>query len=624
MAAGEDRHGRRLRSVGWEPYTGPRSPRRLPRLLAESVALLWRAAPGATAIVFALQLVASVAAAITLLVISRVIETAVRDAGQGVDLGVLLPQLGLLAAVLAAGATAQLAQASLRALLIERVTWYAFERLLDVAAVAELTAFESPDFHDRLTRAQNAGGRPLAITQSLVGIGGSLTTMASLLTVLLALEPLLTLPLVVMVVPLVAASMAFSRQFYRFTVEFNESERRRYYLRSLLVTREGAKEVRTYGLAAHLRQRNRDLFAERLAALRGVVRRSVPQAVLGGLGAALAIAGSVGMLMALVLAGRASVGAATAGALAVLQLAGVLTVLSVSVGQLYESSLFLDDYRSFCALLPEVAEPSDGPAPPDGFDEIRVDDVRFCYPGSQTPALDGVSLRLARGEVVALVGENGSGKTTLAKLLCRLYPPTSGRIWWDATDLADLDAARVRDRIAVVFQDFGRYLFTVAENIGMGRVARMDDRAAVARAATVAGADEFIAGLPDGYDSVLGKVFEGGVDLSTGQWQRIALARAFFRDASMVILDEPTAALDPRAEHELFDRTRQLFAGRTVLLISHRFSTVRSADRIYVMDKGHIVESGDHAELMRGGGLYAELYNLQAEAYADGAERVGS
>jgi ATP-binding cassette, subfamily B, bacterial len=606
---------RRFKPLGWEPYRGPRSLRRLPHLLGESFALLWRAAP--TPVLGALQVMASVASAATLLAIRGVIDSVVAHAGQGVRMSVLLPHVGLLAGVLAAAAVAQLLQGSLRTLLIERVTWYAFERLLDVAAAAELSAFDRPDFHDRLSRAQNAGGRPLVITQSLLGIGGSSTTVTGLLAVLLTLQPLLVLPLVVMVLPLVAASMAFSRQYYRFTVDFNEGERRRYYLRSLLITRESATEVRAYGLAPHVRGRTTELFDERMAGLHRVVRGGVGRAFLGGLGAALAIAASVGVLMALVLAGRASIATATVGALAVLQLAGVLTVLALSVGQLYESSLFLDDYRTFRALFPYLTPDGQAPAPPAGFDDICVEDVTFRYPASQRPALDRVSLRIRRGEVVALVGENGSGKTTLAKLLCRLYRPDEGRIRWDDTDLSDVDDVRLREQVAVVFQDFGRYLFPVAENIGLGRVTRLGDREAIVRAARAAGADAFIRELPEGYDTPLGKIFEGGVDLSTGQWQRIALARAFFRDSTLVILDEPTAALDARAEHELYDNMRELFAGRTVVLISHRFSTVRSADRIYVLDAGRIVESGNHAELMARNGRYAQLYALQAAAYAE-------
>jgi ABC-type multidrug transport system fused ATPase/permease subunit len=224
-------------------------------------------------------------------------------------------------------------------------------------------------------------------------------------------------------------------------------------------------------------------------------------------------------------------------------------------------------------------------------------------------------MEIRAGEVVALVGENGSGKTTLAKMLSGLYRPDKGAILWDGIDVATVDPEWLHDRVAVLFQDFARFMLSAKENIGLGRVSRIEEIEAIVAAAERSGADPFIREWETGYDTILGPVFVGGKDISIGQWQRIALARAFFRDAPLVILDEPTAALDARAEHDLFDRMRELFEGRAVLLISHRFSSVRSADRIYVLHEGEIVESGTHAELMRLGGRYAELFSMQAKAY---------
>jgi ATP-binding cassette subfamily B protein len=241
--------------------------------------------------------------------------------------------------------------------------------------------------------------------------------------------------------------------------------------------------------------------------------------------------------------------------------------------------------------------------------------LTFSYPSSDRPAIVDVSIELRAGEVVALVGENGSGKTTLAKLLAGLYRPQRGVIRWDGHDVAESDPDALRRSVAVIFQDFQHYHLSAADNIGLGRVEARDHRDGVIGAARRVDADSFIAALPDGYETRLGPEFEAGVDLSVGQWQRLALARAFFRDAPFVILDEPTAALDPRAEHDLFERIRELLEGKTVLLISHRFSSVRSADRIYVLEAGRIAAHGTHRELMDEGGLYAELFTLQAEAY---------
>jgi ATP-binding cassette, subfamily B, bacterial len=255
---------------------------------------------------------------------------------------------------------------------------------------------------------------------------------------------------------------------------------------------------------------------------------------------------------------------------------------------------------------------------PWSFDRLAVEEVSFSYPDTDRNAVDGVTLEIGRGEVVALVGENGSGKTTLAKIVAGLYRPDAGRVLWDGVDIAGVDPDELRESVAVIFQDFQQYLLPARENIGMGRHERIDDVARIAEAARQADADEFLTGLPEGYETMLGREFSGGWDLSVGQWQRIALARAFFRDAPLVILDEPTASLDARAESTLFDRIRNLLHGRSVLLISHRFSSVRSADRIYVLEHGQVAEHGEHDELMRLGGHYAELFTLQARAYLDG------
>ena len=257
---------------------------------------------------------------------------------------------------------------------------------------------------------------------------------------------------------------------------------------------------------------------------------------------------------------------------------------------------------------------NEDPAPV-SFSTLRLENVTFNYPGVDEPALRDVSLDIGAGQVVALVGENGSGKTTLAKLLCGLYAPSAGRLLWDDADTVQFEPAGLRRSVAVLFQDFCKYLLDVSENIGVGRHERLGDADTIRLAAEHAGADAFIRDLPQGYRTLLGPEFEGGHNLSVGQWQRMALARAFLRDAPLVILDEPTAALDARAEHELFDSMRTLFAGRTVLLISHRFSSVRSADRIYVLHKGQLVEQGTHEQLMQLNGQYADLFTLQAAAY---------
>jgi ATP-binding cassette subfamily B protein len=330
----------------------------------------------------------------------------------------------------------------------------------------------------------------------------------------------------------------------------------------------------------------------------------------------------------LALSHHLALSSAVAGAAALAMLGQRLAFAGQSAGMLQESAMFVNDFLAFTeqgapgATAPPLAGTGSTPGPeltaatePPGFGPITAHHVTFSYPGSERVALEDVSMRIEPGEVVALVGANGSGKTTLAKVLAGLYLPGEGKVCWNGTDTREADNRELLAQSAVIFQDFIRYALSAGDNIALGRHERHHDTASITLAAERAGADADITALPEGYQTLLGPAFIDGTDLSAGQWQRLALARTFFRDAPLVILDEPTASLDAKAEHELFARIGQLLAGRSVLLISHRFSTVRSADRIYVLKGGRVVESGTHDELIAANGTYAELFTLQASPY---------
>ncbi|MGI8759543.1 MAG: ABC transporter ATP-binding protein [Acidimicrobiales bacterium] len=596
--------------------------RRFPRVLRSSLALVWRAGRRQFLAAIALQVIAGVGLAVQLLIGSRVLAT-ILEADQ-FDRGFndVIPGLLALFAVTAVVGFVTSAQGVVAGLLGELTGRHAVARLLDIAALVDLEAYESPEFHDRLQRARMAAmGRPQSMAMDVTRLLGSLIGVAGLLVALAALQPLLLPVIVVAYVPLWLATSRNSRDTYRLHWGRTPRERVRSYLDHVLTGKELAQELRAFALAPYLRRRWERLYDERIAELRDINRHRLRRSLVASVAGSVLGAANVALLVGLLLAGRMSVAAAVAAAVAVQQLNGRLNAVAGTTGMLFENTLFINDYDSFLELAPVVqaARPT-GPAPT-GFEVLAVEHLSFSYPQTDTVALADISLEVRRGEIVALVGENGSGKTTLAKLLCHLYAPTRGRILWDGVDTAGCDPAALRRHVAVIFQDFARYWLSARENIGAGDHQRVDDLAAIQTAADHSGAGDFLRSLPGGYEALLGRQFAGGHELSVGQWQRVALARVFFRAAPFVILDEPTAALDPRAEHELFERIRAMAAGRTVLLISHRFSSVRSADRIFVLDHGRLVEQGTHDELVAAAGRYAELFSLQASAYG-GAARV--
>jgi ATP-binding cassette subfamily B protein len=607
--------------AGAEPET-KRGPRELVRLVRDALALVWRAAPREFALAGSLQVLAGLGAAAQLLLAKAVLDSLLAaEAGDGDFSDALVPGLLFLGLLLFLTA-AQVFQREYQRLLAELTRREAQEQILAVATEVELEAFETPEFLDRFQRAQMQGQfRPLQIANGLLTMISGVVGLIAVSGVLIALEPVLMLVLLLAFIPLWLASTRNSRAFYRFFWKRTQLERRLSYLWHLMTGKDPAKELRAFDLGPYLLGEHRELYDERLGELRDLVRRRTRISLLANLASPAFLGGA---MIYLLLSGRLSLAQVAIAAWGVYQFGQRLEGIALGAGSLYESALFIEDFASFAAMKPEVIATRPTGAAPSRFERIDVEGVSFAYPGSERMALKDVSLAIEAGQIVALVGENGSGKTTLAKLLSRLYRPTSGRILWDGEDIAGMDPTSLRDAIAVIFQDFLHYEFPARSNVAMGRVSREDDLEAIVEAAKRAGAHDFIDALPQGYETLLSRQFhDEGKELSVGQWQLIALARAFFRDAQLLVLDEPTAALDARAEHALFERIRELAAGRSVLLISHRFSSVRDADRIFVLRHGELIEQGDHAELMQLGGLYAELFELQASAYVDAAPAPG-
>jgi ATP-binding cassette, subfamily B, bacterial len=522
----------------------------------------------------------------------------------------LAPALLALAFMTALSGSVGALQAQQHRLLGERVSQRVWDRMLDTTARADLYTYESVGFATALERVvQNAVTRPFAVTAALLGITGSALGVVAMSAVLVGVEPLLVPILLAAGVPAVMLARWASRTEFAFAHRLTSTFRRRSYIRHLLTQRPYAAELRAFDSAAPLRQRHAVLNRAFASELRSQVRRRQLIAVLTTLGVGVALAGALLAIVELVSRGQIDLAEAGAAAIAVRLLSGQLATLFTSVSGLLESAPFLADLNRFVASGPATS--------PSGrkrrlTDRITLRGVAFHYPEQPRPAVESVDLEIRSGEVVALVGENGCGKTTLAKIVAGLYEPSTGTRRWDGDDVAAQD---IRASVSVIFQDFVRYQMTLRDNIVISDGDRRPDEGEVTDAARRGGVLGTARELSEGLDTMLGRDLDEGVDLSGGQWQRVALARALYRDTPLVVLDEPAAALDPRAEHELFSDVRAVLDGRAALLISHRFSSIRMADRIYVMDAGRVVEHGSHDELMARAGLYAELYGLQSAAY---------
>jgi ATP-binding cassette, subfamily B, bacterial len=489
--------------------------------------------------------------------------------------------------------------------------------VMEKAASLDLAFYEDPASYDLLRRAQTDSiNRPVLMISTAFGLVQTTLTFATMIGLLVLVSPLLALLALLSPVPAFIADTRYGWRGYNIARWGSRLLRRMNYLVTLLTTDSYAKEVKLFGLGHYFIDRYR-LIGETYygSQRRQVVRRYLTGFLWGNLST---IATSVTYLY---VALQAIVGKLTLGDLTLYTTAAQSVQSSIQgilggFSGMYEHNLYLSnlfELMETTSALPTRANPVPVPNPVRG--EITFDHVSFAYPGAAENALNDLSFTVSPGETIAIVGRNGAGKTTLFKLICRLYDPSGGRILIDGVDIRDYDPPELRAQIGGMFQDYVTYQATAAENIGLGSLDALADREAIRSASRQAGSDQLIAGLPQGYDTALGKWFDAGVNLSGGEWQKVALARAFMRDARILLLDEPTSALDAQAEYELFERIHSLTRGRTAVYISHRFSTVRRADRILFLEHGRLVEQGTHEQLMRLNGRYARLFRLQASAY---------
>ena len=527
-------------------------------------------------------------------------------------LELLALEAGIVIAVAACQRGISASQSILRALLGQRVN----TMILEKALTLQLAHFEDSEFYDKLTQARReASSRPLSLVNRTFGLAQNLLSLASYAALLFAFSPWAVIILILAGLPSFFAEAKFSGDRFRLFRWRSPDTRMQMYLETVMAREDGVKEVKLFQLGPRLLKRYRDIFTKLFAEDRRLTLRRDGWGFVLGLISTAAFYGAYVWIVLATIAKEITLGAMTMYLMLFRQGQTAVTAILSAISGMYEDNLYVSNLYDYLEqpVLARSGERTEGPDPSRG---LELDNVSFSYPGASTPALKNLSLSLRPGSSLAIVGENGSGKTTLIKLITRLYEPTEGTIRLDGLELENWDVEALRQRIGVIFQDFGRYQFSVGENIGAGDVRYIDDPERWSDAAQAGMAAPFIDDLPEGYSTQLGRWFKGGRELSGGQWQKIALSRAFMRsDADILVLDEPTAAMDAASEASIFEHFRQMSRDKMTILISHRFSTVRRADQILVLEDGAIREQGNHESLMAEDGQYAHLFRLQAEGY---------
>lgn len=591
---------------------------RIARPAIRSFRWIWQAARRPFLLTLLAQVVGAVSLGLVLLSARSLAQQLTGDAAPS-SLAPLLPPVAALGGALFVSGVSVVVDREARYVMAELVVHHLQREIADIAGSVDYARYEDQEFHDLLDRAGNEGTQSaIQMVYDLLALVSSALTAISLVVVLASTVPTMLPLLILVALPFVVAVRRTARMAYELDHELTPSDRLRFSLHEVLTGKREAKEVRVYALHHTLRDRWEQLFGDRA---RRLVAVAIRRALLNGAASLASSALVVGMLLVIVngaLDRSAELGDAAIAVVALQQLAARIRTSSVSAGSLREATLFLEDFERFDALRSDRGAESGADADPLApLVELRLEQVSFRYPGTDREVLRRIDLEIGANEIVALVGRSGSGKTTLAHLVAGLYQPSAGRITWNGVDGAEISRSTWWASLAVVYQDYAMYELSARENITLGDHRRPWEEPAVRQAAARAGVDDVLSGLPGGYDTMLSRSYDGGAALSQGEWQRVAVARALYRDASLVILDEPAASLDAYAERELFERLLGLCASRSALMVSHRFSTVRLAHRIYVLDDGEVTEHGTHSELMAQNGLYAEMFRIQAAGYLE-------
>jgi ATP-binding cassette subfamily B protein len=587
--------------------------------LGQSAGMVWKAHPGYTLLVTGLTILQGCLPVAQLWISKLLIDTVAAvlqgsASGLGNSLTYLLTLLAAQAGLLFLGVLLNIVQETVRPLLGDLLRNQISLQVLHKTNQLEIAFFENEQFYNRLQMAyQEANQRPLEIVSQLFFLVQTVITFSSVVFLLVRLHWMI-LPLIVLTtLPGLFVQARYGYENYWMLRERAPELRKQQYYGMLLTSDWFIKEIRIFHLEEYLLGLYRSLFARFYDQNRNLIFKRTLGNVLASLGSTFGWFLAMGYVMLRIVERAITIGDMVLYSQAISMTQGQIQALLGGLGSLYANVLFLRNLFEFLSL--PARDLSTGEPWTETIQEIEFRNVSFCYPGTERTVLDNVSFKIARGQSLALVGKNGAGKTTLVKLLCRLYEPTSGEILINGQNIARYNPQSVQEQMAVLFQDYGHYYLSARENIGVGRLASQDDMQAIKTAARKSGADTLIEGLPHQYDTMLGKWFDDGVQLSGGEWQKVALARALIRQGNVLILDEPTASLDAEAEFEIFQDLTMDISSRITLLISHRFSTVRMASHILVLENGQCVESGSHPELMEADGQYAYLFKLQAQGY---------